>query len=780
MTTMVWVAIGWLAGIAESVLAMPAAGACALAAGIGWRLGKRGLATAALAIGIGLLGGAGVQRLQARTSAPELWEGLAGREITVYGHIAEEPIYRSTSLQVCLSVEAVEQRGSLVPASGRVLVTLSRYPERSYGQRLAVTGHVEPVGPSSGAYGRYLAAHRVDATMAWVKARSLPGDAGSPLLRLMYVIKDRARESIERILPEPEAGLLSGILLGLGHTLPHDVEEAFRRSGLTHVIVISGFNIGLVLQQTVLVLERWSPRRLTLLVAAGAIAVYTLFVGPSPPVVRAAIMGGFLVLAELVGRKPHVLTSLSWASLLMTAANPALVWDVSFQLSMVSTLALIGLTPMFESWTLSLLGRHLAHPNAQSVTRLASSYLLSTCAAQLLTFPILWYHFQEISLLALPANVLALPAQPPITILGAFAALAGWLWKSLGMAVAALAYVPLWWTITVAEAFGTLSIASWQVAAPSPWLLVGFYGFVGGALMFRHLARAGSKAITWIRQRVGVLSAAFAALLLVLAILSQLAKLPDGRLHVHVFDVGQGDGILIRTPSGTTVLVDGGPDPLVLASRLHQALPLWERKIDLLVATHADADHLSGLAPLPSRYAIGMVLQPPDMGDDPLGLEWQRQLAAAEIVPTVALRGQSVRLDGGVTLEVLHPGTEALAQGDRNENSVVILLRMGEFSMLLTGDIEAEAERELLQMNLVRPVTVLKVAHHGSPSSSGEAFLQACQPEIAVISVGAENRVGHPAADVLARLGAIGAWVLRTDEMGTIELVTDGDHLWIQ
>ncbi len=780
MTTMVWVAIAWLAGIADSARAAPAAGCCALLAAVGWRLGKRGLAAVALAVGIGFVGGAGVQRLQARTSAPELWETLAARQITVYGHIAEEPIYRSTNIQVCLSVQAVEQRGSLEPAVGRVLVTLSRYPERRYGERLAVTGHAEPVRPSSGSYGRYLAAHRIDATMVWVQTRNLPGDAGSPVLRLMYAIKDRARESIERILPEPEAGLLSGILLGLGHTLAYDVEEAFRRSGLTHVIVISGFNIGLVLQQTVLLLERWSPRRVTLVLAAGSIAVYTLFVGPSPPVVRAAIMGILLVLAELAGRRPHVLTSLAWSSLLMTAANPALVWDVSFQLSMVSTLALIGLTPVFEGWSLSLLGRHLGRPKAQSVTKLASSYLLSTCAAQLLTFPILWYHFREISLLALPANVLALPAQPPITVLGALAAMAGTLWRPLGMAAAALVFVPLWWTITVAEAFGRLPSASWQVAAPSPWLLAGFYAFVGGALVFRHLADGGSKVVAWVRQRVGILGAGFGTLLLILAVLAQLAKLPDGRLHVYVLDVGQGDGILIRTPAGATVLIDGGPDPLVLASRLHQVLPVWERRIDLVVATHADADHLSGLVPLASRYAIGAVLQPPDMGDDPLGVEWERQLTASGVVPAVAIRGQSVTLDGGLTLEVLHPGTRAVAQGDRNENSVVILLRMRGFSMLLTGDIEAEAERELLQAELVSPVTVLKVAHHGSPSSSGEAFLEACQPTIAVISVGAENRVGHPAANVLARLSDTGAWVLRTDEMGTIELVTDGAEIKVQ
>jgi competence protein ComEC len=294
------------------------------------------------------------------------------------------------------------------------------------------------------------------------------------------------------------------------------------------------------------------------------------------------------------------------------------------------------------------------------------------------------------------------------------------------------------------------------------------------------MKRASSKAVAWMRRRVGVLGAAFISILLALAVLSQLAKLPDGRLHVHVLDVGQGDGILIRTPGGSTVLVDGGPDPLVLKSRLHQVLPVWERRLDLVVATHADADHLSGLVPLPSRYALGAVIQPPDMGDDPLGVEWQRQLAIAGKMPMVAVRGQSVRLDGGVTLDVLHPGTEPVTRGDRNENSVVILLRMGEFAMLLTGDVEAEAERALLQTGLIGPVTILKVAHHGSPSSSGEGFLQACQPDIAVISVGAENRVGHPAADVLARLGAAGAWVLRTDEMGTIEFVTDGHQLHVQ
>jgi len=775
---MVWVAIGWMAGIALGAQALVGAGFCALAAMLSLLLSWRRALAILIAVGLGLTGGYLVHEAWAGAQASVALERLAGQRVTVYGSIAAEPSYDSTNTRVELAVEAVEHSAGLMPTQGRILVTLGRYPIRRYGDRLAVTGLLRPLPPPTNTYARYLASRRISGTMAWVEARNLPGQAGSRVLRWLYTVKEIARDSVERVLPEPEAGLLSGILLGLGHTLPEETEEAFRRSGLTHVIVISGFNIGLVLQQSVLLMQGWASRRVTLLAGAGVIVLYTLFVGPSPPVTRAALMSVLVVLAELMGRKPHVLTSLAWASVLMTAVSPALVWDVSFQLSMVSTLALIGLTPVFDQWTLGLLSRRLSRGRSRQLTRLLSAYLLSTCAAQLLTFPIIWYHFQEVSLVALPANLLALPAQPSITMLGGVAALLGCIWEPLGRVAGWLAYVPLWWTVTVARTFAGSSWAGWPLPAPAPWVLAGFYAAVGGALLVRRLGHAGNKTIAWVRQRWSTLGIASAALLVVLALATQLAKLPDGRLHVHVFDVGQGDGLLIRTPGGMTVLVDGGPDPLLLASRLHEVLPLWERRIDLVVATHADSDHLAGLVPLPRRHRIGAVLQPPAMSDDVLAQAWEQQLRDANLQPIPALRGQTIELEGGVALHVLHPGQDLLAQADRNENSVVLLLTMGEFSMLLTGDIEEEAERELLHAGLLMPVTVLKIAHHGAPSSTGEAFLAACRPQIAVVSVGAENRVGHPSPTVLERLDVAGASVLRTDEMGTIELVTDGERMW--
>jgi len=777
---MVWAAIGWMAGIAWGAPSLGAAGVCALGAAIGCLTKRSAWISAVLALGIGLLGGFCIQRAWAGARSSPAIEALAGQRVTIHGYVATEPTYASTNTRVELAVEAIEREGVLVSLQGRVLVTLGRYPVRRYGDRLAITGRFEVAPASADAYGRYLARRGISGTMAWVQARSLPGRAGSPWLRWLYVIKEIARDSVERILPEPEAGLLNGILLGLGRTLPAEVEEAFRRSGLTHVIVISGFNIGLVLQQTVLLLQGWSSRRLTLFLAVGIIVVYTLFVGPSPPVTRAALMGVLLVLAELVGRRPHILTSLAVASVCMTVANPSLVWDVSFQLSMVSTLALIAITPALDDATMALLGRHLPPGQARSVTRLLSAYVLATLAAQLLTFPIIWYHFGEVSLVALAANLLALPAQPPITMLGAVAALLGCLWEPLGIAAGWLAFVPLWWTVTVAQTFGSASWAAVPLPAPSPWVLAVFYGAIGGLLVLRHLARVGSKAFTWAKQRWGTLTLCAAGLLLLLALATQLLKLPDGRLHIYALDVGQGDSVLIRTPGGATVLIDGGPDPLVLKTRLAQVLPIWHRRIDLVVATHADSDHLAGLVSLPGRYRVGAVLQPPAMGDDALAQAWEQQLAEAGVAVSTALRGQSLTLDSGIALQVLHPGPELLSQGNRNENSVVLLLTMGEFRMLLTGDIEGEAERELLRLGLVPPVTALKVAHHGSPSSTGEAFLAACQPQIAVISVGAENRVGHPAYAVLERLSSAGARILRTDELGTVELVTDGQRLWVR
>ena len=249
------------------------------------------------------------------------------------------------------------------------------------------------------------------------------------------------------------------------------------------------------------------------------------------------------------------------------------------------------------------------------------------------------------------------------------------------------------------------------------------------------------------------------------------------RLTVSVLDVGQGDAILIETPDGRHVLIDGGASGLVLAQRLGEELPFWQRRIDLVALTHPDEDHIGGLVDVLERYDVEQVIAPPFEQEGPTFQEWRDRIDDRQIAYEELTAGGSIDLGSGVSLDVLAPNPELLSADTSNNASLVMKLSWGNVSFLLTGDIEVEAEEALLASDVDLRSTVLKVAHHGSTTSSSEAFLAAVQPSVAVISAGANNPYGHPAPSVVDRLDAQSI-VLRTDQHGTIELTTDGSRVW--
>lgn len=285
--------------------------------------------------------------------------------------------------------------------------------------------------------------------------------------------------------------------------------------------------------------------------------------------------------------------------------------------------------------------------------------------------------------------------------------------------------------------------------------------------------------MAWLKQAVS--GWRWVALLGLLAAVAWLAArgLPDGRLHVYFLDVGQGDAILIVAPDGRQVLVDGGPSPTALLNELGAVLPFWDRSLDLVVLTHPDGDHITGLIPLLDRYRVVQVLDVPQSDAAPEAVPWLERLQAHGIARVYALRGMRLPV-GDLLISVLHPGPEPLTgtASDDNNNAIVLRLDFGRFSVLLTGDAEREAEEALIAAGLPLHADVLKVGHHGSNGSTSTAFVVAVQPRLAVISVGRGNPFGHPHPAVLERLAGIEIW--RTDQHGRIEVASDGVKMWVK
>jgi len=276
-----------------------------------------------------------------------------------------------------------------------------------------------------------------------------------------------------------------------------------------------------------------------------------------------------------------------------------------------------------------------------------------------------------------------------------------------------------------------------------------------------------------------VLSLAVAAALVSFLV----ASLPDSRLHVSFLDVGQGDAILIQK-GNQQVLVDGGPSPQAVCLGLGEKMPFWDRTIELMILTHPSADHVSGLVELLNRYRVRQVLYPEMNFESGIYGEWLRLIREKGIKSTLAQAGQQIDLGDGVVIEVLNPPDPPLTgtDSDVDNNAAILRLSLGEVSFLLTADMMWEAELELLYNRANLRSTVLKVAHHGSDTSTTPEFLAVASPQLAVISVGSGNDYGHPTEEVLERLeDTVGEEnIYRTDEDGTIEFITDGERLWVK
>jgi competence protein ComEC len=525
-------------------------------------------------------------------------------------------------------------------------------------------------------------------------------------------------------------------------------------------------------------------------IGLAALWTYALFTGMKPPVVRAAIMASTFLVAELAGRQKHAPTALALAAAIMVGIQPQLLWRTSFQLSVLAMGGLVLLFPPFRS----LLGRGAAFWESRLDLHLpgggaAMDIVAATLAASVAVLPVCAMVFEQFSIVGVPVSLLTLPVLPLALGSASLAAVVALSSTTMAAPFAWAAWLFLSFIVRTVEAFSALPWAALDVSSRGGWLLAGYYAILCATpilwLKMRRLedrqrltpkpASDNDKA-GWLKYALPPL--VLAATLTWAAVLSA----PDGRLHVIFLDVGQGDCVLVQSPTGRTILIDGGPDGRNTCTLIDSHRPFWDRSIDVVVTTHPHVDHLGGLLSVIERYDTGVVLEPDISGDSLMSEEWRRRLGAQDCSPLCVSGGYEVLLGDGTRLEVLNPCNELQlhTSDDLDNNGVVIRLTYGAVSFLLTADIRAEGERQLV--HLLGPQLhsqVLKVPHHGSGTSSTEQFLAAVAPRAAVISVGEGNTYGHPHEDVLSRFRALGVHVLTTQDSGTVEFITDGQTLWV-
>ena len=791
--TLVTVAVAWLAGIALAKAVdlpwqvLPVVGLAAFLGLLLWRTDARVRWAASCALVLAL--GAGrfllaVPRFDERSLATYNDAGW----VTLEGVVVGEPDERERHTNLRVRAERlVLPDGVEITVDGLVLVKAERYPQRWYGDRVRIEGFLEtPPVLEEFSYREYLARHGVYSLIERAQITLLAERQASSLLHHLFVLKRYAHATIGRILPEPQASLLTGILLGVETGIPDDLMDDFSATGTTHIIAISGFNITIIAGIFAGLARRLFGQRRATWVAIAGVAVYTVFVGASAAVVRAALMGVLYLLAQHLGRASYAPVSLAAAAVVMTALNPHTLWDVGFQLSVAATAGLVLYTGPLERAFERALTRVTSAERARQIVELASEAVLVTLAAQIITLPIILHHFGRLSLVTLLTNLLILPVQSYVMIFGGIATLLGVVVRPLGQVVGWIAWVFLTYTIE------TVRLTAWVPHASVPvqmngWMVFTYYAILGGLTWW--LAQPGERRrelwdglTAWFSSRAEAKALVGAAGILSILALFAWRGLPDGRLHVVFLDVGQGDAIFIQTPSGKQMLIDGGPSERVLLSQLGRQMPFWDRTLDVMLLTHPDSDHVTGLVPVLERYWVETVIHRQVALDSEIYDYWLQLVEAEGADVYRGEVGLQLNLDRGLEVLVLHPGARLPtgAQSNVNNSSIVARLTYGQASVLLTGDIEAQVEHRLVADGATLASTVLKAAHHGSCSSTTEEFLMAVDPEVVVISVGADNDFGHPCAEVLGCLERSGSPLYRTDERGVIEVVSDGTRVWVE
>ncbi len=705
---------------------------------------------------------------------------LLGATIDARATLLEHPRVRSFGTRVAaVTLRSRPGRGERVVLRAPAHV---RWPERSEpGVELAIRGRLTQLR-SYDAHERRRNAHALlRASTIRATGRRRGGVPG-----VLDAVRSRTEGALQSGLPPPQGALARGMVLGQDGALSTAVREDFRATGLAHLLAASGANV-LLLATLVLAIGAAAGLGLSarLWLAIVLVAAYVPLAGAGPSIQRAGVMGAAGLIAALAGRP-----SSRWYALLLAAAvtlgwNPRAGEDPGWQLSFAAVLAMLALVPSLTA----RLRRARVPPGLAEA-------LAVTAAATLGTAPLIALHFERLSLVSLPVNLLAAPAVAPVMWLGTIAGALGQVTPSLAAPFAQLAMLPLAYLTWLAERAATLPFAEVELPSPGPaGVAAAYLGAAAIAVAWRRVraARAGRELSPGSRRRRRVAGAVVAVAVTAALVLAARPPAPPRDLTISFLDIGQGDATLIQH-GRAAVLVDTGPPDGPILERLRAA---GVRRLDLLVTTHAALDHDGAAATVLDEIPVATVLDgeearaateapagappPATLSTGPFGARATASIATLaarrRVTRTPSDAGQLLRV-GPLQLRVLWPRRDPPAQrgAEPNDRATVIHLRDGDFDMLLTADAESN-----VTAGLELPVVdALKVAHHGSDDPGLPGLLRRLRPRVAVISCGARNLYGHPTPATVAALAAAVPIVRRTDRDGTVRLRVHGGRMSVE
>jgi len=695
-------------------------------------------------------------------------------DLLITGYLTEPPDYRDTYTNLRIRVTAVDTgdgdlsiTNSLLQKS-LLLARVSNNQTYEYGEVVRLRGKLKtPPENEDFSYRDYLATKNIHSYMTTAKITQLPGNDGNLIKRALYSFKEKSFNNIYRLLPDPESSLLAGILLGVDTGLTDELQQAFKNTGTAHIIAISGFNIIIIAGIFFALFSRFLGDRRGTAVAILGIVLYTFIVGADAAVVRAAIMGSLALWAKQLGRRQMALNTLLVVAFLMCLWNPLYVWEVGFQLSFFATLGLILYGTPFSEFANRIIAKYVPESTGEKVAELLSEFVLLTLAAQLTTIPIMAYHFQRISLVSFIANPFILPAQPAVMIIGGLAVLLSLVVFPLGQIAAWIAWPFVVYTIRVVELFdrvpnGTIFLGDFPI-----WFVILFYAALFALTFGWSSFREWTQSMKQKTGAVGVGSVLVVLVIGLLLVWRVAVAIPDGLLHVAFLDVGSAEGVFIKTPSGKSILINGGESVTTLSDELGRRISSFDRRLDWLIIAGTEEEQVAALPRVLERYPVDEVLWSGNRQASFSAGVMNEYLNIKDITVTDVETDQVLDLGDGAMLTVLTTGPRG----------AVLLLEYQNLRILLPVGMSFEALDELRYGKSIGPVSVLLLADAGYAASNPEEWILNVNPELIVLSVDAADENGMPDAEVLETVKDYA--LLRTDRNGWIEISTNGTEMWV-
>ena len=689
-------------------------------------------------------------------------------EMLVTGTLAEPPDYRDTYTNLRLNVEAIDSGSGDLPASGLMLVRVPAHETYEYGQRVRVRGKLKtPPEDEEFSYRDYLAREGVYSYMSIAEVTTLPGNDGDNFKTALYKLKSNLLQNTYRLFNDPEASLLAGILFGVDTGLTRDLQNAFKNTGTAHIIAISGFNMAIIAGIFFSIFKNIFGERFGAIFAILGIIFYTLLVGAEAAVVRAAFMGSISLLARQLGRRNDGMNALAIVALVMAIINPLVLWDVGFQLSFFATLGLILYAEPFSNFTGNLIAKFSKHDTG-TLTNIINDNVVLTFAAQLTTIPIMAYHFKRISLISFIANPFILPVQPAVMIASGLAVFTSLVIYPLGQLMAWVAWPFATYTIHMVELFDRVPHGTINLGDSSIWLVAAFYIALLSVTFNWPRLKEWFNSLAGSLRAVALTASLTLMFVCVIVVWRASATTGDGQLHITFLDVGSADAVLIQTPEGGNVLINGGQSTSELSDELGRRLPFFSRKLDWLIVASTQEDQLAALPRVMERYPPENILWSGNVQASFSAQTLDKFFAGKGIPVSRAETGQRLELGDGSFIEVQ-------AAGPRGS---VLLIQYGNFRALLPIGLSDGMLEELEYGNVIGKVDVFLLADSGYAPSNPPDVVENLNPELVVLSVSAGDPDGLPSQDVLDSLE--GYSLLRTDRSGWVTVITDGDAMRVE